>query len=231
MVMSNFFKKMEDHYTDAVQSVKRLIEEGKIPTPADLEGNRNLTSILEVRFLLHLISKLRNNLKVGEEFNKHTLVEMLKGGHTRFEDDGSFYDEMLKLYLPDLNKRTSSHNSVDQQYSISGPLLKEVLFGVSIDEKTGKRTTWMQLERHHTRSIIEFIMHIYDYLLYKWSGKNIGPFGWSVHTEHQNTLVVKVETANNDDSYVPKVPSAQEDEKQEDLPESEISTQQQSGIG
>ncbi len=177
--LHNFFNEVEHRYGEAAQSIVEIID----------EGNKITTTYLEINFIVELISKLRQDIKVDSQFNTYTLEEMLKGGHLKLEDNGSFYDELVERYLPNLHKRFSSHHSIKQQYSISGPVIKEVLFGVSVD-KEGKKTTWMQFERHHTRSIIEFIMHIYDYLVHKWTGQNIGPFGASEHTEKNNPLIL-----------------------------------------
>jgi len=178
-VLTNFFTKVEETYKEAVTSIKKLID----------EGNVIHTSHREVNFMLHLISRLRQN--ISDDDFKHTLEEVLKGGYLKIEDDnGVFYEELVALYKDDLNLRSSSHNSVKQQYSIFGPVMKEVLFGVS-EDKDGKKTTWIQFERHHTRSVIEFILHMFDYILHKWKGKNIGPFGESAHTEHDNPMILK----------------------------------------
>lgn len=135
-MLNTFFKKIQDHYNDAVISIQKLMDEGEV-----FETNH-----LEVKFMLHLIFKLRENLPPNSEFDTYTLQEMLKGGHIKFADDGSFYNELVELYKPNLNKRISSHSSAEQQYSISGPVIKEALFGVAVD-KDGKKTTWMQFER------------------------------------------------------------------------------------
>lgn len=173
-----FFQEIEQTYDDVLPSILKLIN----------EGQEYDTSYLEVNFVLKLIAKLRVDFNHGTYLTSNTLEEMLKGGHLKFKDEGSFYRELVTRFNNNLHKRTSSHNSCEQQYSFSGPVVKEVLFGVSVD-KDGNQTTWIQFEKHNTRNIINLILHLWDYLVHKFTGKNVGPFGLSDHTE-DNPLVL-----------------------------------------
>lgn len=167
-----FFEKMEHTYKDAVCSIMELIEHGK---PVQ-------TSHLEVNFVLKLIATLRISFRQDRIFTTELLEEILKGGYLKLEDNGSFYNELIYIFHPNLQKRHSSHHSCVQQYSFSGPVVKEVLFGVSEDKK-GTLTTWIQFERHNTHTLINLILHLFDYVIHKYTGKNIGPYGSSNYTE------------------------------------------------
>lgn len=178
MSTTHFFKHIEQTYGDAVHSIKNLI---------DNEEHIH-TSHMEVNIVLILIAKLRIDFKQNSIFTSEVLEEMLKGGHLQFQDNGSLYDELIQHFNSNLRKRNSSHKSCAQQHSLSGPILKEVLFGVSLDTN-GNKTTWVQFERHNMNTIIEFILHLFDYLMHRWTGKNIGPYGSSHHTE-KNPLII-----------------------------------------
>lgn len=176
--MIKFFKKVDQTYHNAVKSIRILIE----------QGEHIQTSYTEIDLLLQILAHLRLNLKQEKQFTFEVLEELVKGGHLKFDDGGLFYNELVRHFGSDIKKRTSSHHSCVQQYSISGPVVKEVLFGVSVDTD-GNKTTWIQFENHSMDSILELILHLFDYLMHKVTGKNIGPYGRSDFTE-KNPLVV-----------------------------------------
>lgn len=165
-------------YRDMEHSIRTLVNDEVQIKP----------SSLEISFTFKLLAKLRIDFEHGHIITHAVLEEMLKGGHIKFEDNGLFYDELVKSFNSNIDKRHSSHKSCAQQYSFSGPLLKEVLFGVS-EDNNGNKTTWIQFEKHNTKSLINLILHMLDYIVYKWTGKNIGPYGLSDYTEH-NPIVV-----------------------------------------
>lgn len=177
--LNQFFKRIERSYDQALGSINKILEHKELIH----------TSHLEIEFVLILIAKLRLDFQKNSIFTKDVLEEMLKGGHLKFQDNGTLYNELAVEFNSNLQKRFSSHNSIGQQYSLSGPVIKEILFGVS-EDKEGNRTTWIQFERHHTKTIVELILHLVDYVMHKWTGKNIGPFGASNHTE-QNPIIVE----------------------------------------
>ena len=178
--LSFFCDKIERTYDDVLHSVKRLID----------EGEEFYTPHIEANFILKLIAKLRNDFNHNPHLTINTLEEMLKGGHLKFVDDGSLYNELVATFQECLYERTSSHESCTQQYSFSGPVVKEVLFGVSYDED-GNLNTWLQFEKHNTRNIFNLILHLLDYIVHKFTGQNVGPYGLSDYTE-DNPLVVSV---------------------------------------
>jgi hypothetical protein len=173
-----FFEKMERTYENVLSSMTKLIEHGEPVHSAHLEVN----------FVLRIITELRISFNQNSIVTNEILEEILKGAYLRFEDNGEFYNKLVHLFHINLQKRRSSHHSYVQQYSFSGPIVKEILFGVSKDEK-GTKTTWIQFERHDTNTPVNLILHLGDYFIYKWTGKNIGPYGSSNYTE-SNPLVV-----------------------------------------
>ena len=166
-----FFEKMERTYENVICSITKLIEHGE---PVH-------TAHLEVNFVLKLIAELRISFNQNSIVTTEILEEMLKGAYLRFEDNGELYNKLVHLFHANLQKRRSSHDSCAQQYSFSGPIVKEILFGVS--KENGLKTTWIQFERHDTNTPVNFVLHLGDYFLYKWTGKNIGPYGSSNYTE------------------------------------------------
>ncbi len=146
------------------------------------------TTHLEIDFTLRLICKLRSHFNQDSNFTADALEELLKGGHIRFEDNGLFYNELVDEFYTNLSPRYSSHKSSQQQYSLSGPVIKEVLFGVSKDVQ-GKETTWIQFEKNNTKTFISLILHLFDYIMHKLTGKNIGPYGTSIFTE-KNPFII-----------------------------------------
>jgi hypothetical protein len=122
--------------------------------------------------------------------------QVLQGAYVQIEDGGKIYDEWVAN--DDLHKklRHSSHHSCDKQYSFQGPLFKECLFSKKIvtDENGIKReTTWFQLERYPTERIYA-LPHLLTWILYKITGHNQGPHGSSPHTEHNNPLILHLNT-------------------------------------
>ncbi|KTD61148.1 hypothetical protein [Legionella spiritensis] len=178
--LNTFFNKIECHYGDTVHRISHTIEHGEL---MDTEHE-------EINFVLKLIAKLRQDYEKNHVITRLMLEEILKGGHLKFQDDGTFYQELRDEFHHTIYNRNSSHKSCVPQYSFSGPIIKEILFGVSID-RNNKKTTWIQFEKHHTKSIVEFVLHIFDFFIHKWSGKNIGPFGSSHRTEDYPIVISK----------------------------------------
>lgn len=172
--LSIFCNKLDNTYDNALHSMKKLID----------QGEEHYTAHTEANFILKLIATLRNDFNHNPHLTMKTLEEMLKGGHLKFVDDGSLYNELVTTFQECLHERTSSHQSCAKQYSFSGPVVKEVLFGVSQDEN-GKFNTWIQFEKHNTRNIFNLLLHLLDYIVHKFTGKNVGPYGLSDYTENE----------------------------------------------
>ena len=117
------------------------------------------------------------------------LTEVLNGAYVQIKDmDGAFYDSLIVMLADKgLRKRRSSHHSDAPQYAIAGKAIKEFLFSTKVVD--GKKYLWFQLEsrpaehRISLRALLNLILHLIDWVKYKLTGENIGPYGKSVHTE------------------------------------------------
>jgi len=179
--ITSFFAQVERKYEMSSHYISEVLK-------AD-ELKKFSTPYVEINLILKLIENLR--LQLGcDEITEEVLEVILKGGHIRFHDGGSFYKEIIEEFNQNLKERYSSHSSCEKQFSFSGNVAKEVLFGVCEDTDSGEKMTWIQFEKNNTKTLINFIMHMFDYLCYKLKSQNIGPFGSSIHTESA-PLVIK----------------------------------------
>jgi hypothetical protein len=118
------------------------------------------------------------------------LVNFLQGAHLLVGDD-ALYEEWI---FPKSRRRLSSHHrTVDKatspDYGIDGPLVRESLHGKAASG------TWVQLER--TKATFQWgkaptwsdAMHIRDYVIYRMTGKNVGPWGLSAHVDTRPMLL------------------------------------------
>ena len=130
--------------------------------------------------------------------------EILRGAHVRICDKGARYDDWKTL--PTADTRSSSHKSDGDQYHVDGPLAHTILFG-----KFGG-WTWLQLEGHPIYDVVSFFGHMIDYINYKRTGENQGPYGSSPHAENHDPLVIpatKPYVAIDRNSWQFKVPRQQ----------------------
>lgn len=108
------------------------------------------------------------------------LISVLKGAHVIVGDD-SLYEQWI---FPSSHQRISSHHrSVDKRatpdYGLDGPLVRESLHGKA------PLGTWVQLERSAAQfrlgalPTIADLIHLRDYLIYRVTGMNVGPWGLS----------------------------------------------------
>lgn len=145
----------------------------------------------EERYLAHY---LRNNIDWSGLDQEKVITEILCGAYVMFEDGGQLYEDWKKS-LEDKQSRYSSHQSDGfTQYSIQGEVIKELLFSQKIIKNTDGSTSiasWCQCERY-SLEVGEFFQHMGTWLLYKIRRKNQGPHGESVHTEHQNPLILRL---------------------------------------
>lgn len=113
------------------------------------------------------------------------LREVLRGAHV-LVDDPSLYDRWL--FPKASHQRISSHHhEIDKQkfpdFGMRGPLLREKLHGRT------ERGTWVQLEKTPAafgkRKLPSWndILHLADYVMYRLTRSNIGPWGRSGDTE------------------------------------------------
>jgi hypothetical protein len=112
------------------------------------------------------------------------LVHFLQGAHVIIGED-SLYEQWI---FPRSRKRMSSHHrTVDKtatpDYGLDGPLVRESLHGKAAIG------TWIQLER--TKATFRWgtlprwsdVVHLRDYVIYRLTGKNVGPWGLSAHVD------------------------------------------------
>lgn len=112
--------------------------------------------------------------------NDEEIIHILKGAYVQLKDNGTFYVLWTRRYKDFLTTESCSHNSIKQHYRIRSVVVPEILFGLS------KKGTWIQLENYPASNP----MHLIDYVRYKISGKNIGPFGSSTYIE-TNPLIIR----------------------------------------
>jgi len=112
-----------------------------------------------------------------------TLSEIFRGAHVVIYDARENYLQWHNL--KSASERPSSHYSYDEQYEVAGPLCHTILFG------TIGGHTWLQMENHSYDA--SMIKHGIDYVKYKKSGRNQGPYGSSAYTD-KNPLWIKSTT-------------------------------------
>ncbi|AZL15010.1 hypothetical protein EF513_00295 [Rickettsiales endosymbiont of Stachyamoeba lipophora] len=149
--------------------------------------------------------------------NGDNLVKFLKGAHFVIEDNGELFQHFNTTGL--VAARHSSHypTAADKiEGGIrAGNLFKEILIGKTTD-KDNKTITFIQLESHIVdlkltfnlikilHSIKELILHMCDYIVYKATGKNVGQYGLSEHTEHHKPIRIKQHSPRAQDIIAPQ---------------------------
>lgn len=114
------------------------------------------------------------------------LSEIFRGAHVVIYDSRDNYLQWRNL--GSASQRPSSHYSYDEQYEVAGPLCHTVLFG------TIGGHTWFQMENHSYDA--SMIKHGIDYVRYKESGRNQGPYGSSAYTD-KHPLWIQPTTEND----------------------------------
>jgi hypothetical protein len=122
--------------------------------------------------------RILKHLDEGFQFSANHMKEMLMGAHIRLDDSGKTCKEWATMAAA--KQRISSHPSDGDQFSIKGTLIKELLFSAISEED--KLYTWFQLENHPV-SFGSIVRHMVDYVKYKISSRNQGPFGSSRITD------------------------------------------------
>lgn len=153
-----------------------------------LNGDRLARSrYAEVALLQTLFAEIRR-LHPEPAHVRTIVTQLLSGAYVQLPDEGILYQQLIHLFPGQLQARISSHVSVQQQYSLSGAVIHEVLLGVREDER-GKLYTWIQFEAHGTHSANALAYHLIDYVNYKITGRNIGPYGHSPYTERRPLIL------------------------------------------
>jgi hypothetical protein len=132
-------------------------------------------------------------------FNYKIFKKILEGSYVIINDKGYFYKKWVKKYkknLPNIFNNISSHKSYDLQYRLGNGYIcsldgeKSDSFDFLLGTHKITKNTWFQLERNRLTSFTNILGHIYDYLQYLISNKNIGPFGESIHSEKKNQIIL-----------------------------------------
>ena len=198
------YKKLLDQLLNYLYDIKKLYEtDGKSELAAKLQLNggyieqilTNLASaqgseLIIVLDVFEQICKGYENEGNKDEKIKKALSHFFRGGYITL-DDNTYYKRWNacgQTNTDHYTKRVSSHHSdkgIDQ-YSIQGKLVTEALFG------TNNGRTWIQLESHPAKissfspkDILDLVGHGASYLIYKATGRNVGPYGTSPITENK----------------------------------------------
>jgi hypothetical protein len=158
-----------------MMTVSRLIQNSDLAADEKRKALHNLRRATPDEFDI-----LRRLFEIPEA--QKLVGEIFRGAHVRLCDKGARYQDWKTL--PTADTRSSSHQSDGDQYHVDGPLSHTILFG-----KFGG-WTWLQLENHPTYDVVSWVGHMIDYINYKRSGDNQGPYGASPHAEHNNPLVI-----------------------------------------
>lgn len=143
----------------------------------EYQFNSSSPKIDELVALIDIISL------INEKGNNCT-AEILKGAHIRINDGGALYQRWSSFNS--VSERISSHPSLEgsKQYAIRGPWVRELLFGIV--EENGTVHTFFQLEKTPWKSDLNNRLgHAIDAIEYFFTGKNIGPYGNSIHTHYR----------------------------------------------
>ena len=136
-------------------------------------------------------------------FDYTQLKKLLKGSYFVIKDEGFFYKRWKKYLNNDcIFKRFSSHNSCKISYRIgknkiynyNGDVNKnyDCLIGnICVDNEHKKCDTWFQFEKTRLDNITNKVKHIINFIEHMIHGKNIGPFGKSIHTQN-NPIILKL---------------------------------------
>jgi hypothetical protein len=130
------------------------------------------------------------SIVVVENVFKGKGQEILKGAHVVFGDPELFNYLKNNAQTRD---RISSHykKTLIEQKGVDIPHHSEFLVGLAKDKNaSAEKSFWMQMESNKVdcsngliRGAILLVMHMLDFLRYKWTGKNVGPCGLSEFTE------------------------------------------------
>lgn len=154
---------------------------GQLIHDSDLDAEHKREATKKLRIATADEIDILAGLFDGPDSWKH-FGEIFRGGYVRIIDKGARYDDWKTL--PSASTRYSSHDSEGDQYHIDGPLSHTILFG-----KFGP-WTWLQLENSTTHGLYNLAVHGIDFVKYKLSGENQGPYGTSNHSEKNAPLVI-----------------------------------------
>lgn len=121
------------------------------------------------------------------EITPQILEKILRGAYVQLSDEGESYGVWSQDFLQK-RPRISSHPSMPNlpQYGLSGEFVSELLYGKNL--VNNREVTWFQLERNPVR-FGHINRHLLDYVRYKFTGHNQGPYGSTIET-HNNPLIL-----------------------------------------
>ena len=151
-------------------------------------------SAAEKHFLEHILSLMPIESLEDRKKSLYLIAEMFKGAQIHIKGTEAYNTWTAKEYQPFLFSRqgSSSHESKQEQFAIRGKLFAENLLGTRIrKDKNNQEYSWFQLERHPAGSadnkilnkISNTLLHLLDYIVYKFTGENVGPYGTSKYKE------------------------------------------------
>ncbi|MBN9286906.1 MAG: hypothetical protein BGO43_04875 [Gammaproteobacteria bacterium 39-13] len=116
--------------------------------------------------------------------------EFFSGAYVFIPDNGQAYQAFAASDPNSLTNRdySSSHYSLNTQYSSQGSLVGECLFGTTTLD--GHAGTWVQLEAYSS-NLLQVPAHLASYISYIFTGYNHGPHGYSEYTE-KSPLILNV---------------------------------------
>lgn len=139
---------------------------------------------------LFAVKAIIKTIEVVESFHKGKGQEVLKGAHIVTKNP-EIYKKLINNTKS--RKRISSYykSKKIEEKGVDLKTTADFLVGLNKDD-----TAWMQLEGHKVsfedgliRGAVLFVLHMIDYLKYKFTGKNVGPLGLSEHID-SNPIVV-----------------------------------------
>ena len=139
-----------------------------------------------LRVLKYVIERCDSEQKVSQ---------FLSGAFVVIQDQGALWRAIHRRHLQVSGGWSpSSHYSNSHQIRFGVPGIFEALAGtkpqfISSHGDVGS-CTWIQLENSGLG-----LAHVYDYMYYTVSNKNVGPFGTSMHTE-KNPLLLPASNVN-----------------------------------
>jgi hypothetical protein len=164
----------------------------KVEGIVDNQKNNNLSDS-EISFFQYFHKEISSEPDTVKE---EIMTILLEGGQIHIPGK-NLYDTLSSQDGKYSRDKLSSHQSNSKQFSIRGEFIVECLIGTR--SHNNQEYTWLQLERHKAYgegffdTVINGLAHLYDWIIYKITGRNIGPYGTSNYVEHKPFRVVKSE--------------------------------------
>lgn len=189
--VSQSFKK--DHLTS--ETLQSQIP-GFLPENQKNYLQRLITKSAEDERSLKAVQYIIDTIKCVEFCCNDKGQEVLKGAHIVIQGDEDVYRKMMEE--TSVRNRISSHyrGQKEEEKGINLKNYADFLVGLTKHEG-GQKKVFMQMEGHKVdfsqgiiRGAILLVLHMLDFLKYRWTGKNIGPCGKSEHTENNAPIVL-----------------------------------------